>query len=214
MTEDITEIPKDPVKVERILASAMHNFAVHGYRGAKTDVIAKQADVSKGIVFRYFGNKAHLFVAVLQKAADKMEQVADYSVWHDSNDLVEMIVRATKYKIELELKYPDEFGVLMNGYASAEKAPKEVQDDIKAVYQSATNDNLEQLVAPVLDKLSLRPGVERQTILIMMNAVMDQVEKETKVFMKIHPHATLNEFTELIGNAKKYVEVVEKGILK
>ncbi|MFD1317499.1 TetR/AcrR family transcriptional regulator [Loigolactobacillus zhaoyuanensis] len=213
MTEDITTVPKDPAKVARILASAMHNFAIYGYRATKTDVIAHEAAVSKGIVFRYFGNKAHLFVAALQQAVDKMEAVADYSIWREANDLVDMIVRATKYKIALELQYPDEFGVLMNGYVSADQAPAEVQAAIKGIYQSATKNNLARLVTPVLDRLPLRPEIDQQTIMIMMNAVMGQIEKETKLFMKKNPQATLNEFDEIIAHAKKYIGVVEHGIL-
>lgn len=214
MAADVIVIPKDPAKVERILKSAMHNFAMHGYRATKTDVIAKEANVSKGIIFRYFGNKAHLFVAVLQQAITKIEGVADYSVWRNSTDLVDMIVRATKYKIELELQYPDEFGVLMNGYASVEKVPSNVQEAIKTIYAGATNNNIENLITPVLERLPVRAEVDRQTIFAMMNAVMGQIEEETRVFMKVHPHATLNEFTDIIDHAKKYVGVVEHGILK
>lgn len=214
MVDETLTVPKDPAKVQRILASAMHNFAVHGYRTTKTDVIAQEADVSKGIIFRYFGNKAHLFVAVLQQAFDKIEGVADYSVWHNSTDLVEMIVRATKYKIELQLQYPDEFGVLMDGYVIAEKAPKEVKDGIKAVYARATNVSLQELITPVLDRLELRPEVDYDLVYTMMTMVMNQIQEETKVFMKTHPHAELTEFTEIIEHAKRYVGVVEKGILR
>lgn len=214
MVDDTVAVPKDPDKVERILKSAMHNFAIHGYRATKTDVIAQEADVSKGIIFRYFGNKAHLFVAVLQHATVKLEKVADYSVWRNATDLVDMIVRATKYKIELELQYPDEFGVLINGYASAEKVPANIQEAIKAIYASATNNNIEQLIAPVLERLPIRANVDQQTIFAMMTAVMGQIEKETKEFMKQNPRATLNEFTDIIEHAKKYVAVVEHGILK
>ncbi len=210
----MTAIPKDPEKVDRILKSAMHNFAIHGYRATKTDVIAQEADVSKGIIFRYYGSKAELFVTALQQATNKLQSVADYSVWRGAHDLVDMIVRATKYKIELELEYPDEFGILINGYVSAEKAPSNAQQAIKKIYANATNNSIEQLVSPVLDQLSLREDVERQTIFVMMNAVMEQIQKETKVFMKNHPHAKLNEFTEIIDNAKKYVSVLENGILK
>ncbi|WP_054655335.1 TetR/AcrR family transcriptional regulator [Secundilactobacillus silagei] len=64
MLELNPDIPKDPDKVDRIMKSATRIFAKNGYLQAKTADIAKDAEVSKGIVFRYFGDKGHLYLAL------------------------------------------------------------------------------------------------------------------------------------------------------
>ncbi|MCP4314904.1 MAG: TetR/AcrR family transcriptional regulator [Hyphomicrobiales bacterium] len=49
-----------------ILSAATTEFAAHGLEGGRTDRIAKQAGVSKRMLFHYFGSKEGLFQAVLE----------------------------------------------------------------------------------------------------------------------------------------------------
>lgn len=59
--------PIDPEKEARIVDVAMHEFAQHGYRDTKTDEIAAQADVSKGLIFHYFKSKANLYLETVRR---------------------------------------------------------------------------------------------------------------------------------------------------
>ena len=51
------EVVKDPQKEQRILITSASLFGQHGYRETKTDQIAEEAGVSKGLLFHYYGNK-------------------------------------------------------------------------------------------------------------------------------------------------------------
>jgi AcrR family transcriptional regulator len=53
---------------ERILAGALREFSRHGYAGARMDRIAKQARISKRMLFYYFTSKRRLFQAVIDSA--------------------------------------------------------------------------------------------------------------------------------------------------
>jgi TetR/AcrR family transcriptional regulator len=48
-----------------ILAAAAHEFAQHGIAGARTDAIAREADVNKALLYYYFKDKETLYSAVL-----------------------------------------------------------------------------------------------------------------------------------------------------
>ena len=64
---------KAPDERRRILlASAIEEFAVHGYDGASTNRIAKKAQVAKGLIFRYFDSKEGLFEAALDQACERI----------------------------------------------------------------------------------------------------------------------------------------------
>ena len=52
-------------KKERILESAMAEFNIHGYTGASTNNIVKNAEISKGSLFNYFENKDKDFPLIL-----------------------------------------------------------------------------------------------------------------------------------------------------
>jgi AcrR family transcriptional regulator len=49
---------------EAVLEAARIEFAQHGYHGASTDAIARRAGISQPYLFRLFGSKKALFIAV------------------------------------------------------------------------------------------------------------------------------------------------------
>ncbi len=52
--------------------AATAEFAEHGYAGARTERIAKQAGVNKQLLFYYFGSKAGLYQGILDAAAEEL----------------------------------------------------------------------------------------------------------------------------------------------
>src|SRR5258706_13456851 len=52
---------------EAILAAAEAVFAEHGFDGARIDAIADVSGFNKTLIFRYFGDKLGLYVAVLRR---------------------------------------------------------------------------------------------------------------------------------------------------
>lgn len=57
-----TEVPKK----ERILEAAEKVFSTHGYERATVDEIMVLADVGKGTIYNYFGNKEQLFYKLVE----------------------------------------------------------------------------------------------------------------------------------------------------
>jgi AcrR family transcriptional regulator len=51
---------------EAVLEAARHEFGQHGLHGASTDVIARKAGISQPYLFRLFGSKKALFIAVIE----------------------------------------------------------------------------------------------------------------------------------------------------
>ena len=56
----------------QLLDSAARCFAMHGYRGTTTAMIAAEAGISEPIIYRHFRNKHDLFVALIEKVADEV----------------------------------------------------------------------------------------------------------------------------------------------
>ncbi len=50
----------------RILDVAIREFAANGFSGARVDTICRNADVNPRMIYHYFGDKAGLYVAVLE----------------------------------------------------------------------------------------------------------------------------------------------------
>jgi AcrR family transcriptional regulator len=60
---------------ERILESALKEFAAKGFAGARVDVIARQACINKRMLYHYFGDKEGLFREVLRR------KMAERAAW-------------------------------------------------------------------------------------------------------------------------------------
>lgn len=57
---------KSQLRRERILRVATHVFSKKGYRATRVDDIAREAEVSKGLIYMFFSSKQYLFEAVLK----------------------------------------------------------------------------------------------------------------------------------------------------
>lgn len=65
---------KRALQRQRILESARLVFFRDGFMAANLDEVAERAGVAKGTLYRYFENKAELYVAVLAENADGFER--------------------------------------------------------------------------------------------------------------------------------------------
>ncbi|MCQ6563808.1 TetR/AcrR family transcriptional regulator [Paenibacillus mendelii] len=56
---------------EQIKQAALIRFARHGYLGTKTSMIAAEAGISEGLIFRYFKSKDVLFTTLVQELIEE-----------------------------------------------------------------------------------------------------------------------------------------------
>lgn len=59
---------------ENILRVAMRLFAEQGYDRTPTSQIAREANVSEGLIFRHYGNKAGLLEAIIRAGAGQVHE--------------------------------------------------------------------------------------------------------------------------------------------
>ncbi len=65
--------PRQIERRQRVLRISRELFAQQGYQETTLDQIAKQAHIGKGIIYRYFGNKEDLLVAVFADSVEKIQ---------------------------------------------------------------------------------------------------------------------------------------------
>lgn len=201
----------DSAKQTHLLAAATHEFAQNGYANGSTDAIAAAAGVSKGTLFNYFGSKAKLYVAAVQAAIDKINGVADLSVWQDAPDFTTMIKNALQYKIGLQIQYPDEFALSIAAYGELAQLPAKQAAALKAFWAKEVTTYTPELIGPVLERLHLRPGVKQDTVMALFGAMSDLITQRSKVFLQAHPDATVAEMSPLVDDAMAYIDVLAHG---
>ncbi len=77
---------------EAVLEAARHEFAQHGLHGASTDAIARLAGISQPYLFRLFGSKKALFIAVndvcFERTLDMFRTAASGTTGQDALDAI------------------------------------------------------------------------------------------------------------------------------
>lgn len=204
---------KDPKKIDRIMQSALENFAEFGYQTAKMENIATDAGVSKGTVFYYFGSKAELLIQVLTKAIEVLNDAADVSVWSEAQSLTEMVTRSTRYKFQLELEYQMEFKVLLKIYIGIGHLPNELQATITHLIGGYTEVKIENLVGPILERENFRPELDKTIVVEMMLGIVKQIELDSQQLFEENADATMADFEPIIDKVMQYMDVLEHGYL-
>lgn len=130
-------------KQTRILNSAMKVFSENSYKGAITDDIAMEANISKGLLFHYFGSKKELYLYTYQYAIDFIRQQMASLAGVEERDFFEIIRKAQLAKMKTMLMYPFIYDFILRAYY--EKDSK-VSTDIANLNQSVTSTNFSNVL--------------------------------------------------------------------
>src|SRR5690554_4802014 len=93
-TESFNKLSAD--KQEKILQTAIFEFATHGYNSANINKIAEKAGISVGSIYKYFNNKRDLYLTVISLSVEKLKTVLEEIVERkvDFLSTVEEIIKA------------------------------------------------------------------------------------------------------------------------
>lgn len=104
-----------------LLTVAMRQFAKNGYKKTTTDEIILEAEISKGLLFHYFGTKKDLYIFLFQYANTTIMDEYFARIDFKERDILERLRRMFLLKLELTQKYPAIFDFVTSAFY--EEAP-------------------------------------------------------------------------------------------
>ena len=104
MNDKFFDLRKD--KQDRMINAALKIFALKGYRHASTDDIVKEAAISKGLLFHYFGSKLGLYTFIYDYSVRYMVLELKSSVSPKETNLFEVLKQIEFAKIQALKGYP------------------------------------------------------------------------------------------------------------
>lgn len=135
-------IPED--KRQRIITSAMECFSKSGYKKTSVDEIVEKAEISKGLIFHYFGNKSKLYLYLYKLAYEKAYSSIESTFSPENSDLFTRIGAAGQAKLELKHEFPYIIDFLMS-------ARKETDLQITAEINKIKNNDFSFWIPSFLD---------------------------------------------------------------
>jgi AcrR family transcriptional regulator len=116
-------------RTEQIKQAALKVFARRGYTGTKTSMIAKEAIISEGLIYRYFNSKEELFITLVQELMEEARRELKY-VGYLPGTPFEQIRTLTKNMLDENNMYAF---MLMERARKADDVPEKVTQIFKEV---------------------------------------------------------------------------------
>ena len=104
MNAKFFDLKKD--KQDRMINAALKVFALNGYRHASTDDIVKEAGISKGLLFHYFGSKAGVYEFIYEYSVRYMLLELTTKVSRRENNLFEVMKQVELARMDAMKGYP------------------------------------------------------------------------------------------------------------
>ena len=154
---------------DRLLKAATHAFAVHGFEGSTTRLIAQNAGVNEVTLFRLFQTKENLQAAVLQRAFDQQaELLAAQPRQVPSAGLhAELLRIACNYRAALR----QNIVLIRTMIGEIHRHPAHEKEVLQGILDPLRLELLAALEAARRDG-AVRPGLDPQIAVAMLSAVI------------------------------------------
>lgn len=96
----------EPERRDVILNAALKEFSMKGFDDASTNVIAKEAGISKGLMFHYINSKKNLFLFLYDYCTDKINKKYLDLMNFDEKDIFERLRQSYILQIKLLQQHP------------------------------------------------------------------------------------------------------------
>ncbi len=164
MNDKFFDLKKE--KQNRMINAALKIFAQNGYQKASTDDIVKEAGISKGLLFHYFGSKAGLYIFAYEYSARYMAMEMQRAVALREKDLFCLLTQVEDAKNVLLRNYPYMQKFLLTN--------KDIQDEEILEAISEYTGLIPKAMEEVLDRADysrLVDGVDAKFLVRSMNYI-------------------------------------------
>lgn len=118
-----------PDKKNVILLSAIEEFFNYGFKDASTNRIVEKANISKGSLYYYFGNKSDLYTACQLYTFNVFKDfVRTYNQSYEG--FIERLIRVNSFKQQFQNKHPEVLNFFIEQYYKG-LFPEEILKELK-----------------------------------------------------------------------------------
>lgn len=202
----------DPEKVTRILKAATEIFGQQGFFNSKTDQIANQAQVSKGLIFHYFGNKQALYLDAFKYAYHRIYDHMDPHKWLDAPGLSAMMTTAVKYELKLQCQFPAEYRLMMQAYTDLPHFPEPLRQQVQQE-TTAISAETNHIFRKKIEQLPCRKGLSVDDVFGVVSALITQQTAITTQLIASGHYRKFEDLQSVVETMKRQLLIVEHGFL-
>ncbi len=204
--EDILEKMEEEKRLN-LINSAMKEFGSNSYEKASTNMIVKEAGISKGLLYHYFDSKEALYDYLIVFTINSMGKAIVDSVEWDDGDLINRMQRVVEIKLGILEQYPYmlDFGKIMYDPKSLEEMKKLVEKYLPEIYFKVYSHNI--------DYSLFKDGIDVARVAKMVQFFLDGFSEELLKKYKTSISST-QEFKDEIAELTIYLDMYKEAFYK
>ena len=198
----------DTNKQEIIRRACLLEFVRAGYSGASTNAMCKNAGISKGLLFYYFGSKKELFLYLIDYCTIKLRDSFYDGIVLDRENIFERMINLTLRKWALSKKHPWEYDFLA-------KLLLDCPPDIEQRLAQMKKDNLERAMQTImynLDLSELRPDIDPAKAVELVLFVIEGFKAKNIEKYRMNPRPLSELHDEIMLELKGYLDMCRIGM--
>ena len=211
MLEDLEShkiMAMDPEKRDRVISAAMKEFA-KGYKNANTDIIVREAGISKGLLFHYFGTKDGLYEFILKNACEMIQTEYLTLIDLQQTDIIEKIWQMTLLKMDVSYKCPALFDFLAKAYVELQENPNE---KFAEYFNKARSIAVERALADI-DTSLFKEGIDpNKAANIALWTLNGYASSQLDSNMRVEDYQ--KEYERYLEEIKEYIDILRKTLYK
>lgn len=197
-------------KRKRILDACLEEFAQNGYDKASTNTIVKKADISKGILFHYFGSKKNLYLYLFDDVMEYYTRRFFEGGTVESPDLFERLIWRSNRKIQLAYEDPVRYKFMLEAFLHT---PAEVQAEITDKVQAFTTVQM-PLMFKGIDTSLLRPELDPGKAMTMVALCIEALSNWFLQKYKSNDDWQPGSLETMLRESHEYLDMLKHGIYR
>ena len=205
--ESFEKLPAE--KKDKILSAGIREFSQKSYNEAGTDRITEQCQISKGILFHYFGSKKKFYLYCLEKSMDRLTSHTEPVT---GKAFYEILFAEMDRKISLCMKYEDETHMVNMASRDASMEIAAEKAEILQRYVHNIHAESAQTLRNAMAALNLKNTEKATTegLQLYINAIMNKYLLQYQAV----PDQFFEHRENIKAEIKTYIDLILYGICK
>lgn len=195
-------------KKQRILEACILEFADKGYEKASTNAIIKEAKISKGILFHYFGNKKSLFFYIVEYCIQFLTTEYRKYPLQKSGDIFDRIMEFGMIKLKITHANPKISMLILHAFMNT---PEGIRSEIQDMYQQLSNELMPSIFKDI-DFSKFRNGVDPKKATEIVMLFIESLQHKYYKEYKGREQELLDDVDKIMEEYKEYIEILKYGI--
>lgn len=198
-------------KKELIIKVGIQEFSNKSYKDVSTDEITRKCQISKGLLFHYFGSKKEYYLYCLDQAmACLTENTSEY----DGDDFYDIIFASMNSKLMLCTKYQAEMHMVNMASRDASKEIAIQKSELLGRYMVKVQSESMKILNRAIDKIEFKNNENKARFVEGMHIYINAVLNKYLVMYQKTPDDFFINSENIKIEIKEYLDLMLYGVCK